>query len=105
MSQWLLLDYACSCGEVTESLESRALPHKCIECPACGSKAPRAMSAPKMGTVWGYAATRGKNDEAPTPDYLDTERLADDGDYDAFKERQRAFTRDQRRAQVKRALG
>jgi hypothetical protein len=63
------------------------------------------MSAPHIGTVWAAAATRGRPEQAPTPDYLDTQPLADGVDYHDWKAKQRAFQRDKRRAQIKRELG
>lgn len=107
MSQWFLLDYRCrSCGSVSESLESRSAPAKTIAPPCgCAARADRVLSPIRIGTVWGYAAVRGKSDPPPTPEYLDTEPLADGVSYDDWKKKQRAQQRDKRRAQIKRELG
>jgi len=51
-----LYEYACRCGEVTETIRKGSV--KSVKCPKCGRKAKRQMSA-SNAIVKGYNAKNG----------------------------------------------
>lgn len=105
---YILLEYTCgSCGLRVESLESRSSPSPSVSCPcpSCPGTAERVISAPKVGTVWATAVTRGKSDERPSPGYLDTRGMADGQTRREWKAERRKYRSDQRRAEIRREFG
>lgn len=85
---YVIYDYRCECCGVTaERLETRPAPTH-VDCGECGAAAQRLPPCPKMGTVWGYAAHRGRNEEPP-PGSFSTEALADGMPLSAWKKQRR----------------
>jgi len=90
----ILLDYQCTaCDAVHESLETRPAPSS-RACPRCGGDAGRIFSPVALGTVYGYAATRGPND-APPPGAIDTRPLAEGMSRAEWKKLRRRGRRDE----------
>lgn len=70
---YILLDYECRAGHLTESLQDRSAQAASIHCPACPGRklARRVLSPVKERKVWGTAAVRGKSDPPPSPYAMD----------------------------------
>ena len=71
-------EYVCHCGHrwALNLAGADSIPNS-ASCPTgCGEFGERAISAPKLGTVYGYAARRGE-DEAPPPGCFSTKDIAD----------------------------
>lgn len=74
---FIMLDYHCArCGSTFESLEARDDVPATKRC-ECGAAARRCLSAVKTRTTWGEAATRGRPEEPPSPDAIDTRPIAE----------------------------
>lgn len=105
---YILLEYACrQCGSRQESLQSRSAPAKSLPHPPCGcaARADRALSAPKVKTVWCEAVSMGKSDPKPSPGCLDTRSIADGESPHEWRKRQNAYRHEQRRKMIKADLG
>lgn len=72
---WLMTEYLCRCGHRTESLEVRGDVSTSVPCEACGRRASRCLSSPKVKTVWASAATQGRSDPPPSPTAMDTRAI------------------------------
>lgn len=75
----ILVDYECKvCARRFESLERRPAPREVTcEDPSCAGRAARAFSAPNIRIPCFSGVTRGKNDQPPPPNALDTRALAE----------------------------
>lgn len=92
----ILYDYQCGrCCAVHEALESRPAPSS-RPCPECGGDAVRVFCAPKVRTVWGYAASMGKSQDPP-PGAFDTRALAEGQSYREWRAERRKGRRDEAR--------
>lgn len=99
---WLLVEFACDCGNRYESLEPRGNVACWQPCP-CGGKAERAISAVKSKTVWA-SVSQGKSDSPPTPMDCDTRAIADGQGVGAWRRGRKAEADERRRAWVKQQI-
>lgn len=104
---WRLIEFECpDHGRFEELLpRSEAALTSSHGCPSCGAVSDRIISAPKAGTVWGAAVSRGKSDPRPNPGVLNTESLADGRKYSDWKKERREFRAEERRREIKREIG
>lgn len=82
---WLIVEWVCeTCGARTESLEDRGTVHASKECQvdSCFGVAERAISAPKVKTVWGWSTPSKFGSEERPPGALDTRAQARRGGVD-----------------------
>ena len=103
---YILLEYECPNHGRFESFQARSDQAASLLCPSCHARSERAISAPKVGTVWGYAATKAKsNDPHPNPVVLNTQPLADGMKLSEWKKQRREFRAEERRREIKKELG
>lgn len=74
-------------------------------CEGCGELGQVAISAPMIGTVYGYAATRGKSDDRPGPAAFDTSAIADGMKVSDWKAARKKLWNDRDRADWKAKTG
>ena len=94
---WMMLEFVCPCGVRFESLEKErptTMTH------SCGAEATRAISAPKMATIWAAAATTGKSEPPPNLSFANTQSIADGETVGSWKRGRRKMRRDIRRQQI-----
>jgi len=105
---WFMAEFDCPTHGRFESLLPRAEAAYTSShgCPSCGVASARVLSAPKVGTVWGAAASHAKSN-APheNPAVLNTQPLADGMRYSDWKKKRREFRAEERRKEIKRELG
>lgn len=103
---WFLAEYACRrCGERIESLEPRSAIPPTLPHATCGGVAERAISAPKVRTVWAEPVSRAKSDERPGPATFDTRAIADGMPVAEWRKRRKKLWRDRSYAQFRREIG
>lgn len=103
---WRLIEFECpSHGRFEELLPRGESAASSYLCPSCQADSPRVISAPKVGTVWGYAASRGKYEPPPHPGVLATKSLSEGESYQSWKTKRRAYRRDESIAENRRKFG
>jgi hypothetical protein len=101
----IVAEYDCStCGRFELTIE-RPAPDA-MSCPECVELAPWCISAPKprILTVKPTAAVRGKPADAPSPLYMNTEKLADGQTPAEFAKERAKVWREERERQIRKTV-
>lgn len=72
-------------------------------CPRCGGEGYHVIGAPKIKTVWGCAAQRGKPEPPPHKNALDTSLLGEGMPVQEFYAKRKKLREEQRHARIKKA--
>ena len=86
-------------GRFCETVERSAAPDA-IACPICGASSPWCISAP-FGRVKRGEVVRGKSDERPSKNWLDTRDLGEGQSHEEYEATRKKIRDDRRRKELK----